>query len=56
MTVVWNGKDPSTGMDNVGTVPAALSTYLAVHALDPDLVISAGTAGGFRAQVLSVCV
>ncbi|GIL43614.1 hypothetical protein Vafri_1271 [Volvox africanus] len=48
--VVWNGKDENTGVDNVGTVPASLSTYLAVLAFKPDVVISAGTAGGFRAQ------
>ncbi|KXZ47923.1 hypothetical protein GPECTOR_32g536 [Gonium pectorale] len=48
--VVWNGKDRDTGVDNVGTVPASLSTYLAVMAFKPDVVISAGTAGGFKAQ------
>ncbi|KAG2497949.1 hypothetical protein HYH03_004211 [Edaphochlamys debaryana] len=48
--VVWNGKDRETGVDNVGTVPAALSTYLSVLAFQPDVVISAGTAGGFKAQ------
>lgn len=30
-------------MDNVGTVPAALTTYLAIQAFKPDIVISAGT-------------
>lgn len=48
--VVWNGKDRDTGVDNVGTVPASLSTYLAVLAFKPDIVISAGTSGGFKAQ------
>ena len=38
------------GVDNVGTVPAALTTYLAIQALKPDLVISLGTAGGFKAK------
>jgi 5'-methylthioadenosine nucleosidase len=37
-------------VDNVGTVPAALATYLAVQAFSPDLVISTGTAGGFAAR------
>jgi hypothetical protein len=32
-------------------VPASLSTYLACQAFDPDLIISAGTAGGFKARV-----
>ena len=31
-------------------MPAALMTYLAVQAFSPDAVISAGTAGGFRAR------
>lgn len=37
-------------MDNVGTLPAALCTYLACQRHKPDLIISTGTAGGFRAQ------
>lgn len=49
--VVWNGKDRETGVDNVGTVPASLATYLSLLAFKPDVVISAGTAGGFKAQV-----
>eukprot|EP00198_Chlamydomonas_reinhardtii_P014218 XP_001703555.1 5'-methylthioadenosine nucleosidase [Chlamydomonas reinhardtii] len=48
--VVWNGKCKDHGVDNVGTVPASLSTYLAVLAFKPDVVISAGTCGGFKAQ------
>ena len=38
------------GVDNVGTVPAAVTAYLAVHEFKPDLVISMGTAGGFKAK------
>lgn len=37
-------------VDQVGTVPAALTAYLALLAFQPDLLISAGTAGGFKAQ------
>lgn len=52
VTVITNGKDTvyETGVDNVGTVPAALATYLALHKLqdDVDLLINAGTAGGFQ--------
>lgn len=33
------------------TVPASLSTYLACQTFNPDLIISAGTAGGFKARV-----
>ncbi len=49
--VVWNGKCAVTGVDNVGTVPASLATYLSIMTFNPDLIISAGTAGGFKSQV-----
>lgn len=48
------GKCPLHGVDNVGTVPAAVVSYLAMQALQPDLVISAGTAGGFSARGAAV--
>ena len=52
VTVITNGKDTvyQTGVDNVGTVPAALATYLALSKLkgSVDLLINAGTAGGFQ--------
>lgn len=48
INVVTNGKCPTFHVDNVGTTPAALSTFLAVNQLRPDLVINAGTAGGFK--------
>lgn len=38
----------SSGVDNVGTVSASLVTYASIQALQPDLVINAGTAGGFK--------
>jgi len=54
ITVVTGGKDSvyGTGMDNVGTVSAGLSTYLALEKLDgsADLLINAGTCGGFSAK------
>jgi 5'-methylthioadenosine nucleosidase len=48
VSVVTNGKCSKFGVDNVGTVPAALTTFLAINQLSPDLVINAGTAGGFK--------
>lgn len=54
VTVVTFGKDTvhGTGVDNVGTSSASLATFLALQSLEKDkgvdLVISAGTAGGFR--------
>ena len=48
--VVTNGTDARFGVCSVGTVPAALATYAALTALKPDLLLNAGTAGGFRAR------
>jgi len=54
VTVITNGKDDvyGTGVDNVGTVPAALASYLALAKLDgqADLLINAGTCGGFKSN------
>lgn len=54
LTVITNGKDNvhGTGVDNVGTIPAALATYLALDKLNTsddkvDVLINAGTCGGF---------
>uniref|UniRef100_A0A7S3P677 Nucleoside phosphorylase domain-containing protein n=1 Tax=Amphora coffeiformis TaxID=265554 RepID=A0A7S3P677_9STRA len=50
VTVVTNGKDAvySTGVDNCGTVPAALATFLALEkSPECDILVNAGTAGGF---------
>ena len=48
--VVVGGKDRRFGVDNVATQPATLSTYLAIEQFGPDLLINAGTAGGFKAK------
>jgi 5'-methylthioadenosine nucleosidase len=52
VTVVTNGKDQvyNTGVDNCGTIPAALASFLALQKLDKevDLLINAGTCGGFK--------
>ncbi|CAM6126710.1 unnamed protein product [Calypogeia fissa] len=42
------GKDEIYDVDHVGTVPASLITFAAVQAVKPDLIINAGTAGGFK--------
>lgn len=44
------GKCLVHAVDQVGTVPAALTAYLAIQAFQPDLVLSMGTAGGFAAR------
>lgn len=43
--LILNGKDPKYGVQNVGTQPAVLSTYLGISHFHPDLVMSIGTAG-----------
>ena len=48
--LVCFGKCRQTGMDNVGTVPAALTAYLALQTFKPDVIISTGTAGGFSSR------
>ncbi|XP_020706115.1 5'-methylthioadenosine/S-adenosylhomocysteine nucleosidase 1 isoform X2 [Dendrobium catenatum] len=54
INLVWPGKDLLLGVDSVGTVSASLVTYASIQALKPDLVINAGTAGGFKAKGASI--
>ena len=44
------GRDKEHNVDNVGTVAAGLTSYLACQRFQPDLIISVGTAGGFKSQ------
>jgi len=48
--LVVNGQDPVYNLDSFGTDAAGLSTYLGIKAFSPDLVISAGVAGGFKSR------
>ena len=48
--VVMPGKCTEHGVDNVGTVPSAVLAYAALEAFQPDLLINAGTAGGFKVR------
>lgn len=50
INIIWSGKDPKLGVDSVGTISASLVTYASIQALQPDLIINAGTAGGFKAK------
>jgi len=54
INIIWPGKDTALGVDSVGTVSASLVTYASIQALQPDLVINAGTAGGFKAKGAAV--
>ncbi|XP_073034523.1 5'-methylthioadenosine nucleosidase-like isoform X2 [Primulina eburnea] len=48
INIVCPGKDNTLGVDGVGTVSASLLTYASVQAFQPDVIINAGTAGGFK--------
>lgn len=48
--VLIAGKSPSFNVDCIGTLPAALSTFIALRDFNPDLIINAGTAGGFSSR------
>ncbi|XP_059647523.1 5'-methylthioadenosine/S-adenosylhomocysteine nucleosidase-like [Cornus florida] len=50
INVISPGKDTVLGVDSVGTISASLVTYASIQALQPDLIINAGTAGGFKAK------
>ena len=48
--IVTNGSDSFFDVDAIGTLPASLTTYLAIQKTNPKIVISAGTCGGFIAR------
>ncbi|KAI3899861.1 hypothetical protein MKW92_015086 [Papaver armeniacum] len=50
INLIWPGKDLNLGVNSVCTVSASLVTYASVQALKPDLIINAGTSGGFKAK------
>ncbi len=43
-----NGKCKKTGVDHIGTNGALLNTYILNETINPNIIINAGTAGGFR--------
>ena len=45
-----NGRDRRHGVDSIGTEAAALNTYFVADRYNPDLLITAGTAGGWMHQ------
>jgi len=49
-----NGIDPRFGVDQVATQLAAVSAYAAIERFNPDMVINAGTAGGFKRAGLEI--
>ena len=54
VSLIINGKDKRNGVDNIGSQPAVLSTFLAIQNFNPDLIINAGTAGGFKERGMEI--
>lgn len=54
VVVSINGHDGTHGVELIGTQPATLATYLTVSRYRPDVIISAGTAGGWEAHGTTV--
>ena len=50
VALVLPGSDPVHGVNRVGTVPAATTALAALTKFAPDLLLNAGTAGGFAYQ------
>ena len=48
LLIALNGRDRRFGVDSIGTDAAVLNTYAVIERFQPDLLISAGTAGGWR--------
>jgi Nucleoside phosphorylase len=50
IAVVVNGQDHIHNLNLVGSQPATLAAHLAIEKFNPDLLISAGTAGAFASN------
>ena len=50
VAVGFAGTDPDHGVDRIGTVPAALAAHLLIRRFEPDLLVNAGTCGGFKVR------
>lgn len=50
VAVAFAGLDPEHGVDRIGTVPASLAALEVCRAFPPDLLVNAGTCGGFVAR------
>ncbi|MFP4555774.1 MAG: hypothetical protein ACLFNU_02780 [Bacteroidales bacterium] len=48
INILLNGKCQKYFVDQIGTQPATLVTHLGIEKFNPDLIINAGTAGGYK--------
>ena len=54
VAIVFAGEDPYHACDRIGTVPATLAAYLLCRRFRPDLLVNAGTCGGFQRAGASI--
>ncbi|MDG1977016.1 MAG: hypothetical protein P8I44_00455 [Phycisphaerales bacterium] len=54
IAIGFAGEDPIHRCDRIGTVPATLTAYLLCRRFKPDLLVNAGTCGGFQRAGASV--
>ena len=54
VAIAFAGEDPIHGCDRIGTVPATLTAYLLCRRFKPQLLVNAGTCGGFQRAGASV--
>ena len=54
IAIAFAGEDPVHRCDRIGTVPATLTSYLICRRFKPDLLVNAGTCGGFQRAGASV--
>ena len=50
LSVVVAGQDDRFSVDNIGSEASVLMAYETIQNLEPDLILSAGTAGGFASK------
>ena len=50
VAVAFAGTCETHGVDRIGTVPAALGAHALIRRFNPDLLVNAGTCGGFKAR------
>ncbi|MEE2973428.1 MAG: hypothetical protein VX672_09895 [Planctomycetota bacterium] len=50
VAVAFAGTCETHGVDRIGTVPAALGAHALIRRFQPDLLVNAGTCGGFKAR------
>lgn len=54
ITITVPGKDPRYQVDSIGTEPAAVAAFATVMEFQPDILVSAGTAGSFAKHGASI--